>query len=147
MIAFLIAKIVTPQKIHVTPYMTSNNLVDGRLIYTRKKTGKLIRLPLQAQAVNIIERYRTMNGRYIFPILSEFHKTEQSQRNRIHKVITNVNKLLKEIGRELKIPIDLTTYVARHSYATVLKRAGVSTSLIYIYIKYSVNKVQYTITC
>jgi integrase len=105
-------------------YMTNDNLIDGRLIYTRKKTGKLIRLPLQSKAVEIIKYYQTVGSRYIFPILSDFHKSEQSQRNRIHKVITNVNKKLKEVGKELKIPIDLTTYVARHSYATVLKRAG-----------------------
>ena len=111
-------------------YMTNDNLIDGRLIYTRKKTGKLIRLPLQSKAVEIINHYQISGSRYIFPILSDFHKSEQSQRNRIHKVITNVNKKLKEVGKELEIPIDLTTYVARHSYATVLKRAGVSTSII-----------------
>lgn len=37
---------------------------------------------------------------------------------------------MSEIGRELKIPIKLTTYVARHSFATVLKRSGVPTSII-----------------
>ena len=36
----------------------------------------------------------------------------------------------KTIGEELHIPIKLTTYVARHSYATILKRAGVSISII-----------------
>ncbi|MDL2297403.1 site-specific integrase [Bacteroidales bacterium OttesenSCG-928-B11] len=122
-------------------YMTSDNLVDGKLIYTRKKTGKLIRLPLQPKAIEIIERYQKSGSKYIFPILSDFHKTEQSQRNRIHKVITNVNKRLKEIGKELNIPIALTTYVARHSYATVLKRAGVSTSIICESLGHSSEKV------
>ena len=60
----------------------------------------------------------------------QYHKTEQQRRNRLHKVITKVNDALKEIGKELGIPIDLTTYVARHSYATVLKRSGVSTAII-----------------
>ena len=43
-------------------YMTSDNLIDGRLIYTRKKTGKLIRLPLQPKAVEIIENYHTLKA-------------------------------------------------------------------------------------
>ena len=122
-------------------YLTASNLVDNRLIYIRKKTGKLIKLPLQPKAVEIISRYETLNNRYLFPILSDFHNTEQSQRNRIHKVITKVNKQLKDIGKELKIPIDLTTYVARHSYATVLKRAGVSTSIICESLGHSSEKV------
>ena len=29
-----------------------------------------------------------------------------------------------------KVDVNLTTYVARHSYATVLKRSGVPTSII-----------------
>jgi len=37
---------------------------------------------------------------------------------------------LENIGRSLGIELKLTTYVARHSYATVLKRSGVSTSII-----------------
>lgn len=122
-------------------YLRVDNIVDNRLIYTRKKTGKLIRLPLQPKALEIIEKYITKDSDYIFPILSNFHKTEQQQRNRIHKVITKANKALKEVGKVLKIPIDLTTYVARHSYATVLKRAGISTSLICESLGHSSEKV------
>ena len=77
----------------------------------------------------VIESYASGNI-YLFPIYSKEHKTIQQKLNRHHKVITKVNRALAEIGRELKIPIKLTTYVARHSYATVLKRAGVPTSII-----------------
>jgi integrase len=101
----------------------------------------LIRLPLQPKAKEIIERYQQHIALFLFPIFSDFHKTEQQQRNRLHKVLSNVNKRLKELGKELKIPIDLTTYVARHSYATVLKRAGVSTSIICESLGHSSEKV------
>ena len=78
---------------------------------------------------------------FLFPILSAFHKTEQQQRNRVHKVISKVNERLKEVGKELEIPIDLTTYVSRHSFATVLKREGVSTSIICESLGHSSEKV------
>ncbi len=125
-------------------YLQVANIVDNRLVYTRKKTGKLIRLPLQQKAMEVIKKYLSPfydDTDYIFPILSDFHKTAQQQRNRIHKVITNVNKRLKEIGKALEIPIDLTSYVARHSFATVLKRAGVSTSIICESLGHSSEKV------
>lgn len=51
-------------------------------------------------------------------------------RHRIYDVLSNVNGHLENIGRTLGIELKLTTYVARHSYATVLKRSGVPTSLI-----------------
>ena len=67
---------------------------------------------------------------YLFPILTSYHKTEIQVANRLHKVLAKLNKHLKEIGLVLNLSMPLTTYVARHSYATVLKRAGVSTSII-----------------
>src|SRR5574344_1120530 len=108
-------------------YLTKENIVDGRLIYTRRKTGKLINLPLNQQASALIKKYRKSDRLYLFPILSDFHKTEEQKANRIHKVISKVNKRLKDIGTDLNLPIGLTTYVARHTQATVMKKAGVST--------------------
>ena len=111
-------------------YLTNRNITDGRLIYHRKKTSKLINLPLQDEALMVLKRYKDNSKGYLFPILSNAHKTEQQKLNRLHKVITKVNRALKAIGEELDISIKLTTYCARHSYATVLKRAGVPTSII-----------------
>ncbi|WP_101688562.1 site-specific integrase [Dysgonomonas massiliensis] len=121
-------------------YLTKDNIIDNRLIYTRRKTKKLIKLPIQDRAMEIIERYNS-NSKYLFPILSDFHKSDQQKANRIHKVIGNVNRYLKRIGEELNIPIDLTTYVARHTYATVLKRSGVNTSIISESLGHSSEKI------
>lgn len=111
-------------------HLTKANIMDGRLIYKRQKTKKLIKIPLQPQAVALIEKYSSDDSQYLFPILSDFHKTDIQQANRIHKVISKVNERLKHIGNALNLPITLTTYVARHSQATVMKRAGVSTAVI-----------------
>lgn len=111
-------------------HLTLGNIIEDKLIYKRQKTGKLIKIPLQPQARAIIDKHQSKNSPYLFPILSPFHKTETQKANRIHKVITKVNARLKQIGNELAIPITLTTYVARHTQATVMKRAGVPTSII-----------------
>jgi len=107
-----------------------SNIQENQLIYNREKTKKLIIVPLQDEARQIIEKYRNDKSPFIFPILSTFHKTEIQVANRLHKVLAKINNHLKEIGNELNLPLPLTTYVARHSFATVLKRAGVSTSII-----------------
>ena len=107
-----------------------SNIVESQLIYNREKTKKLINVPLQQKAMEIIAKYENDKSPYLFPILTPFHKTEIQIANRLHKVLAKINKHLKEIGKKLKLPIPLTTYVARHAYATVLKRAGVSTSII-----------------
>ncbi|WP_165025455.1 site-specific integrase [Dysgonomonas sp. ZJ279] len=121
-------------------YLTRDNIIDNRLIYTRKKTKKLIKLPIQDKALSIIEKYKSSNS-YFFPILSAFHKTDVQKANRVNKVLAIINRNLKMIGEELNLPIDLTTYVARHTYATVLKRSGVNTSIISESLGHSSEKV------
>ena len=110
--------------------LTQANIMEDKLIYKRHKTGKLIKIPLQPQPIELIKKYHNAESPYLFPILSPFHKTEEQKANRIHKVITKVNDRLKQIGEALGLPITLTTYVARHSQATVMKKAGVSTAVI-----------------
>ena len=110
--------------------LKGENIVGGHLVYYRHKTKKLIKIPLQEQALELIKKYHNAESPYLFPILSPLHKTDIQKANRIHKVITKVNKRLKEMGGELNLPIPLTTYVARHSQATVMKKAGVPTSVI-----------------
>lgn len=121
-------------------HLTNDNIIDNRLVYTRKKTKKLIKIPLQLNAIELINKYSSDNV-YLFPILTAFHKTEQQKANRIHKVLAIINKRLKQIGKELNIPIDLTTYVARHSFATVLKRSGVNTAIISESLGHSSEKI------
>ncbi len=110
--------------------LTQANIMENKLIYKRHKTGKLIKIPLQPQAIELIKKYHNTESPYLFPILSPFHKTDEQKANRIHKVITKVNERLKQIGEALNLPITLTTYVARHSQATVMKKAGVPTAVI-----------------
>ena len=111
-----------------------NDLRDGRVCYVRKKTGKSIGFPLNDISTKIVEKYTRPFGNdndYIFPILDAgIHKTEQQKRDRIRKTLKKVNRELKVLGEMIGLEMPLTTYVARHTYATVLKRSGVSVALI-----------------
>nr|MBF6596961.1 site-specific integrase [Fermentimonas sp.] len=121
--------------------LTKDNIINDKIIYNRKKTGKLIKLPLHPIARKLIDNYSNLNNTYLLPILFAYHKTEQQKANRIHKIIVKTNKDLKAIGKTLNLPIKLTTYVARHSFATVLKRSGVQTSVISESLGHSSEKV------
>jgi len=111
-------------------HLTNKNLIDNTLVYYRKKTKKLIKIPIKEPVIKIINKYQNSSSIYLFPIFSEYHTTELKKENRLHKVIEIVNRKLKEVGIILNLPIPLTTYVARHSYATVLKRSGVDIAII-----------------
>ncbi len=114
-------------------HLTSDNVIDSHVSYKRKKTSKQVRIPLIGLAVDVMNKYSiaSESSGYIFPILNKnIHKTEIQKYNRIHKVMGKVNKALKEISKIIGEDVNLTTYVARHSYATILKNSGVNISLI-----------------
>lgn len=112
--------------------LTRANIVeDDRLQYTRQKTGKLIKLGLSEEAMKIIKQYAPESKGYLFPILDiKVHKTPLQKQNRIHKILGKVNINLKLIAAQLGVEGNLTTYVARHSFASVLKKSGVNIALI-----------------
>jgi integrase len=121
--------------------LTEENINDQRLIYIRKKTKKLIILPLQQRAVAIIMKYAKKGNKYIFPILDNRERSSTQMKDRIYDVLSNLNKHLTDIGKELGFELKITTYVARHSFATVLKQSGVPISIISESLGHSSEKV------
>ena len=110
------------------------DMEEDRIFYRRHKTGKPMNCRLIPQARKIIAKYKQTEAAsedYIFPILDRrVHRTEQQIHNRVHKVLTSVNRELRLWSERLGLATKLTTYVARHTFATVLKRSGVSVALI-----------------
>jgi integrase/recombinase XerD len=106
------------------------NIIDGHLNYIRAKTKEQFDFKLHQLAIEILKYYRSMEGNsddgYIFPILYKRHATVQSKRDRQQKILKRVNKDLKILSERAEIEKNLTTYVARHTYATTLKIKGVS---------------------
>ena len=96
------------------------NLIDNKLVYIRKKTKKKISTPLSNEALQIIQKYSTGKTKpidYVFSILNPtIHKTELQRYNRIHKVFGKVNYALKKVAQLTGVNVNLTTYVARHTF-------------------------------
>ena len=106
-----------------------------RLSYERQKTGGKFSLRLLAPAAAIVAAYRPFTyatpASYVFPVLDVArHLTPHQVKNRLHKVLGQVNKDLKELGLLAGIATPLTTYVARHTFATTLRMSGAGTAVI-----------------
>jgi len=111
-----------------------SDIYNGRIYYKRHKTGKEMNCTLIPKAKEIIDKYKNPtcnNSDYIFPILNKnIHVTEQLIYNRTHNVLAKVNRELRSLGEKIGLNVNLTTYVARHTFATVLKRSGVNIAII-----------------
>jgi integrase len=111
---------------------TDNILANDFMEYERNKTHQSQMVKLLPPALDILAYYRKFSlGGYVFPYLDKTkHITAVQIKNRIKKINKQVNDDLKLMAKMVGIEINLTTYVARHTFATVLKRSGVSTSKI-----------------
>ena len=113
--------------------------IDGQMLtYNRSKTersqkeSKLISVALKPETMEIIKKWgqpSISKDAYIFPHLKP--KMSAEIKRATYKQLTKtLNKYTKVICSELKINDNVTTYFARHSFATVLKRAGAKIEMI-----------------
>lgn len=109
-------------------FLHKSQVCDGYIVYHRHKTGQRVRVRLEQPMQIIIDRYATEGTPYVFPILSAQNKkrlmTEyESARSRY-------NRHLRRMGKMVGLSRTLTSYVARHSWASVAYHANVELSVI-----------------
>jgi integrase/recombinase XerD len=119
--------------------LTYKNIKDDFIIFNRAKTIRSrrsnpepIRIALRDDSKRIIAKWgqhELTQDTYIFPYLKPA-MTPKKQRDNIGLLIHLINEHMKKIANELGICKPITTYYARHSFATILKNSGVSTEFI-----------------
>ena len=99
-------------------FLKKSDLKCGMVSYNRRKTHQNLNIewikPMQA----IIDKYaeQTKDSPYMLPILTG---KETSPYTQYRKVEYNTNYNLKKIGKMIGLKIPLTTYVARHTWASI----------------------------
>lgn len=110
-------------------YLTRKQLVNGTIQYKRRKTGQPLSVRIEPYVQAIIERYQeTVHNGYILPIIhSDDEKTAYRQ---YQTALRYYNKKLKELSVLLGDGISLTSYTARHSWATTAHRHNTPLTVI-----------------
>lgn len=109
-----------------------SDIRNNRIYYIRSKTKGHFSIEIIDEVRTILDYYKYSypNTDYVFPILLHNDLTPKQISNRKHKVLQRINQKLKKIAKIVGIDENLTTYVARHSFATILKKTGTSTDVI-----------------
>lgn len=97
-----------------------------------KKDLKPVVVPILPELRKIIEKwsiYTKEPNDYVFGFI-EKNDSPETINARVRQATKTVNKYMKRIGESLEFDLVLTTYVARHTYATILKRSGAPIELI-----------------
>jgi len=112
-------------------YLTPSNIRKGRLTYKRRKTGKELSIKLQPYTENLLKQYINSNSKYLLPVVPANVREDGLQAKAIiAQWIKTTNKWLGNIVKDCKLDCEVTTYVARHSWATTAKRLEFSVELI-----------------
>lgn len=106
-------------------YLTYNNLRGGYLTYYRRKTGGRLDIRWELQMQSIIDKY-PKDSRYLLPILTNGADDRQTYK----KLSKRINRHLRQVGEIAQLPIPLTMYVARHSWASIAKQKQIPISVI-----------------
>ena len=117
-------------------YLKYKDVDDESIVFVRAKTANKISrpviLPLTVEIGRLIDTYGNkpaFPNQFVLPILSKEMDAKQKE-VAINNSIRLVNDHLKKIAKNIGITVNVTTYTARHSFATVLKRSGASIEFI-----------------
>ena len=107
--------------------LTVGNLQGGVLTYRRQKTSQQLHIKWEPAMQEIVAKYMTDDSPYLLPIAKGEGSVFWQQYKNAYSRIT---KQLKKVGEMIGLSIPLTTYVARHSWASIAKSKNVPVSAI-----------------
>ncbi len=111
-------------------FLKLSDIKNGRVEYRRKKTGQLHSIKITEPLWAILEKYVKGKQRedFILNILTETETRRQYTQARDE--IRRYNRTLKEIAELCGIEANLTSYVARHSFASIANSKNVPLTVI-----------------
>ena len=111
-------------------HLRKQNLQGRRIVYRRHKTGKLMVVDVPPDAFRLLQKYRNRaESEYLFPILNEASPGKE----RYHLYQDTLRRFNRELARLMKklLPgVSVSSYTARHTWATLAKYCHVPEEMI-----------------
>jgi len=113
-------------------HLKKENIKDGFIRYKRKKTGQEICIEVEGCTKEIIDRYDNKDSDFVFPILGNLKDVEDEydRWQKTSAALAAYNRNLKKLACLAGIEEILTSYVARHSWATIASQEGIPIATI-----------------
>ncbi len=109
--------------------LKKENLVNGRIQYRRAKTGRLISIKVEPEAMEIINRYP--GEEYLLNLMENKPVRKADRKTELHTDFKrNANKNLQKLAGILDIPEKVVMTSARYSWATMAAGLNISDSII-----------------
>lgn len=113
--------------------LTGSNIVNGRIVFRRMKTGKIYTIHLHRKAAEILNFYcdlKTVEKEsLLLPVLKQTRDLLKLKKD-VWQAIKTCNEYLERIAKTLEINKDVTTYYARYTWANIARSKGYSKDVI-----------------
>lgn len=111
--------------------LTKKDIREDRIFYKRSKTGAPLNIKIDEDMNDILKffEYKTSSD-FLFPLLKSSTYSAEELYTIQRSLIRKYNKDLERISKILDFKEKITSYVARHTYATSMKFKGISIEYI-----------------
>ena len=108
-------------------FLKKTDIQNGVLTYRRHKTNQVLHIKVIKPIKELIDRYSSKDSPYLLPFINYSVSDERKQ---YETALRRINNTLKIIANMAKLPVTLTTYVSRHTWATIAKSKNVPINVI-----------------
>ena len=109
-------------------YMKMCDIRDNTLCYRRRKTGQMMRVRIEPKAWTIIRRYHVEGSAMVFPLIASDDEAVAYRQYR--SALSLHNKRLKAVSAMLGGGVHLSSYVARHTWASLAQECSLPMHII-----------------
>lgn len=108
--------------------LKKSNIKDDHIVYARKKTKQIIVVKIEEPVREIIDRYHDENSMWLFPFL--LGDNDMWTLGRYQRLLCRYNYLLKIIASRAGVKKKVTSYVSRHSWASIANELNIGTPVV-----------------
>ena len=101
-------------------------IINGHIVYHRSKTKQQLSISMNDAIKSLISRYYKDSNYFLFPILDESGFDNKTYDTALHQY----NIQLHKISKRLQLDFRLTSYVARHTWASLAHKKNIPISII-----------------
>lgn len=126
-------------------YLRKTDIQDNVLCYRRSKTGRVLTITLEPWMWEIIKRYKCENtdSPYLLKIIRRPGSIPE-ERKQYESALRLYNKHLYRLSERLGLGVRLTSYVARHTWATLAYNEDIPVSKISAGLSHASEEITHT---
>lgn len=111
-------------------FLRKENICGSEIIYKRRKTGKILRVRIEKEIKGILKEYgnRDKTSPYVFNLVGEGSREDRFKK--YENELSAYNYRLAQISEIMGLSTRLTSYTARHTWASLAYQWNIPVSVI-----------------